>query len=61
MRAKIEVHHFFSNSTPQFGSLRPLPKTDLEKIKLIPDEKSHGSGIQRESRKKNGRFSAILG
>ena len=30
-RATIEVHHFFSNTTPQFGSLRPLRKTDLEK------------------------------
>ena len=32
-RATIEVHHFFSNSTPHFGSLRPLPQTDLEKNK----------------------------
>ena len=39
-RATIEVHHFFSNTTPQFGSLRHVPKTDLERNKtaLIPDE-----------------------
>ena len=35
-RAKIEVRHFFSNTPTQFGSLRPLPKTDFgEKIKLL--------------------------
>ena len=28
-RATIEMHHVFSE-VPQFGSLRPLPKTDLE-------------------------------
>ena len=32
-RATIEVHHFFSNTTPQFGSLKPLPKTGLEEQK----------------------------
>ena len=32
-RATIEVHHFFSDTTPQFGKLRPLPKIDLEKNK----------------------------
>ena len=31
-RATIDVHHFFSG-VPQFGSLRPLPITDLEKDK----------------------------
>ena len=43
-------HHVFSED-PQFGSLRPLPNTDLEKSKtaMIPDEKSHGLGTQRES------------
>ena len=48
------LHHFFSNTTPHFGSLRSLPKTDCgEKIKLlVPDEKTHGLGIQRESCKK---------
>ena len=32
-RATIEVHHFFSNTTLQVGSLRPHPKTDLENNK----------------------------
>ena len=27
-RATVEVYHFFSE-IPQFGSLRPLPKTDF--------------------------------
>ena len=31
-RATIEVHHFFSE-VPQFGSLRPLPGTAVEKNK----------------------------
>ena len=33
-RAMIEVHQplFFLNTTSQFGGLRPLPKTDLEKV-----------------------------
>ena len=39
------MHHLFSNTTPQSGSSRPLPKTDSEIItKLLPDEKSHGLG-----------------
>ena len=40
-RATIDVHHFFSE-VPQFVSLRPLPEADLEKQKLLPDEKCHG-------------------
>ena len=41
-RAKIEVHHFFSNIPLNFGaSSRPLPKTDLEinNTAMVPDEK----------------------
>ena len=35
-RATIEVHHFFSNTTPQFGSLRHAsPENDLEKNKTV--------------------------
>ena len=42
----------FFFKVPQFGSLRPLPKTYLEKIKQLLDEKPHGLGTQREPRKK---------
>ena len=39
----MEARHFFWGF-PEFRSLRPLPKTDLEKNKLLllSDEKSHG-------------------
>ena len=47
-RATIEMHHSFSE-VPHFGSLILLPKTVRGKIKLVPDEKSHSLGIQRES------------
>ena len=51
-RATIEVHHFFSNTTPHFGSLRPLSQnlTWVNRMK-----KSHGPGTQRRiMQKKNG-------
>ena len=38
-RPTTVVHHFFLTTTPQFGSLRPLPKPIWRKIKLLPDEK----------------------
>ena len=39
---------FFSNTTPQFRSLRPLPKKLIwKKMKMLLDEKSHGPGTQR--------------
>ena len=50
--ATIEVHHFFLNTTPHFRSLRPLPKTDLDNLKLLQDEISHGLGVQRENHAK---------
>ena len=34
---------------PRLGSVRPLPRTDLEKTKMLPDEKSHDLGTRRES------------
>ena len=50
---------FFFLGLLQFGSLRPLPKTDSEKNKTartyVPDEKSHGLGTQRESYTKRKR------
>ena len=50
------MHHFFLN----LGRLRPLSqKNDLEKNKMLPDEKSYdGLGTQRQSNhaKKNGLF-----
>ena len=59
-REMIEVHHFFSE-VPHIASLRPLPKTDLDRVlKLLPDEKSDGVGIQRESCEKNNLFPTIL-
>ena len=57
-RATMEVHHFFSNTTPQFGrNFRPLPKTALfgEKNKTAattPAKNSHDLGMQREPCKK---------
>ena len=41
-RATIEVHHFLSE-VPQFGSLRPLPKTLFgeKKNSYTPDETPH--------------------
>ena len=55
-RATIEVHHFFVGA-PKYGSLRSLPNTDLEKkSKPLPDEKSYGLGIQRDSCKKKMSF-----
>ena len=52
---------FVSDTTPQFWSLRPPPRTDLlwRKIKLllIPDKDYHGLGTGRESNTQtNGRF-----
>ena len=57
---------FFSSTTPPFGSLKHLSQMRIwTKTKLLPDEpdeKSHGLGTQRESRKKqNGLFSTISG
>ena len=47
--ATVEVHHFVSE-VPHFWSSRPLPKFDFRtKLKLLPDEKSHGLGMQRGS------------
>ena len=57
--ATIEVHHLCSE-IHHFRSLRPLPKTDVEEIKLLPDETFHGLGTRRESCKEItwfGRFS----
>ena len=45
--ATREVHHFFSNTTPQFGRLRPLPKNCSDKkSRLLPDEKAYVLGTQ---------------
>ena len=53
-RAMIEVHHFFSNTTPQFWELKTSLRQELiwRKIKLLSSEKSHGLGTQRESSEK---------
>ena len=56
----IEAHGVFSGA-PDSRSLlkRRLPKTVLEKRKLLPDEKSHGLGIYNARiimQKKNGRL-----
>ena len=60
-RATIEVHQFFVGA-PKYGSLRSLPNTDLDKkSKPLPDEKSYGLGIQRESCKKKCHFTTVLG
>ena len=49
-RSTIGVRHSFFNTTPQFGSSRPIPKSDLDpEKKLLPDERSYGLGTQRES------------
>ena len=61
---RLRCTPFFLNTTPQFGSLRPLPKTDLQKNKnktaTFGMKTSHGLGARREP-KKNGVFPTILG
>ena len=34
-RATMEVHHFFSNTTPQFDKLKTSPKTDFGENKNL--------------------------
>ena len=53
--------HLFSE-VPQFGNLRPLPRTDLERNKIATaDAKSHGLGTRRESCRQNDPFPTVLG
>ena len=53
-----DAPRFFSE-VPQFGTLRHLPRTELENQKknCQTDEKFHGLGTQREPRKCNCRIS----
>ena len=51
-RATIKDVHLFFSEVPQFGSLRPLPKTDLEEKKhLLPDKTIPYPGWPRHSTK----------
>ena len=60
MRATIDVRHCFSGA-PHLRCLRPPPRNGLgHKTKLLTDEKTHGLGTQRESRKKNDLFRRIF-
>ena len=68
-RATVEVHHFFSNTTPQFGSFfRPFPDRQLiwrRKKELLQEyrvkKKSHVLRTRRESCKKKKRISDGFG
>ena len=54
--------HIFSNTTPQFGRLRPLPKAYLKRGKTAtPDEQSYGLDTQRENHAKICLISDDLG
>ena len=50
----IQVHHFFSEVLPNLERL--LPRLIWRKVELLPDEKSHGLGTQRESSQKKKSF-----
>ena len=64
-RATIEgaPNIVFSENTPQFRSLRPLPKTDSEKNKTATDRmKNPAAEVHDESHANiNGQFPAIFG
>ena len=54
------MHDFFSNTTPQFGSLRDLSqKLIWRRTKLLSDEESHGLGIHDESHGKKEKWPII--
>ena len=61
-RATMEVHHFFSERFLDLGAQDLSQKLIKRRIELLPAEKSHGQGTQREScKKENGVFPTILG
>ena len=64
--ATIEYAPYFDfQRFPRFWSLRRLPRTDPKANKtaiiIMPDEKSHGLGIKRESREKKWPISDDFG
>ena len=58
--ATIEVHHDISD-LPKFESLKPLPKTDLEKNKRRLDETCVGGGTHKRRAKHISVFMTISG